>query len=198
MSVFLPSTWTVLDPSIPQRPNWQPFRRLHWHSLARLFMWQSALRSSLPKLFYAALVVLTILDGSRMITAIISSSTRDGPASRLRIPVVRPRSDPIFSLVMRGDIEGIQSEFCKSSASPFDVHEAGYGLVWVSGDHSQNIYRAGDWLYPLLKSALSAFNPRMLETCHFLLCEKANLLDEESRYPKRWVLCRDWLTSLWA
>ena len=82
--------------------------------------------------------------GSRMVTAIISASTRDGPAFNLRIPAVRPKSDPIFSLVMRGDIEGIQSEFCKGSASPFDVDEAGYSLVWVSGDHSQTIYRARD------------------------------------------------------
>lgn len=79
-----------------------------------------------------------------MITAIISSSTRNGPAFHLRISVVRSRFDPIFSLVMRGDIEGIQSEFCKGSASPFDVDEARYSLVWVSGDHSQPIYRAGD------------------------------------------------------
>ena len=79
-----------------------------------------------------------------MITAIISSSTRGGPAFHLRIPAVRPRSDPIFSLVMRGSIEGIQSELCKGSTSPFDVDEVGYSPVWVSGDHPQNIYRAGD------------------------------------------------------
>ena len=74
-----------------------------------------------------------------MITAIISFSTRGGPAFHFRIPAVRPRSDPIFSLVMRGSIEGIQSELCKGSTSPFDVDEVGYSPMWVSGDHSQNI-----------------------------------------------------------
>ncbi|OCK96745.1 ankyrin [Cenococcum geophilum 1.58] len=110
-----------------------------------------------------------------MITAIISSSTRNEPAFHLRISVVRSRFDPIFSLVMRGDIEGIQSEFCKGSASPFDVDEARYSLVWF---------------------ALSAFNPRMLETCHFLLREGANPLDEESRDPKRLWTTFDWMLIL--
>ncbi|OCL08261.1 ankyrin [Glonium stellatum] len=102
--------------------------------------------------------------GSRMIAATIFSSTKYGPEFHLRIPAVRPRTDPIFSLVMQGDIEGIQSEFRKGSASPFDVDEAGYSLVWF---------------------ALSAFNHRILETCQFLLHEGADPLDEESRDPKR-------------
>lgn len=69
----------------------------------------------------------------------------------------------------------VQSELCKGSASLFDVDEVGYSLVWF---------------------ALSAFNPRMLEICRFLLREGANPLDEESRDPKRLWTTLDWMLIL--
>ena len=61
------------------------------------------------------------------------SQTQGLTLRNVHLPNVRPTTDKIFTLVMRGNLKRIREEFYeKRSASPFDVDSRGNTLLWVS------------------------------------------------------------------
>jgi hypothetical protein len=70
---------------------------------------------------------------SRILIALISYSSRDGPElAELALPRVRSYDDAVFIAAQNGDVTELRRLFSRGLASPFDSSEMGGSLLYVS------------------------------------------------------------------